>query len=44
MMCFGVENKLDLGFGNYVLRAQPTDKSVFGNAEWEEIDGEFNVQ
>ena len=44
MMCFGVENELDIVLGNYALRAQPTDKSVFGCAEWEEIDGKFNVQ
>ena len=44
MMCFGVEIELDLGFGNYALRVQPTDKSVFGFAEWEEVDGKFNVQ
>ena len=27
MMCFGVENELDIVLGNYALRAQPTDKS-----------------
>ena len=44
IMRFGVENELDIVLGNYVLRVQPTDKWVFGCAEWEEIDGKFNVQ
>ena len=44
MMCFGVENELDIVLGNYALGAQPTDKSVFSCTEWEEIDGKFNVQ
>lgn len=43
-MCFGVENELDIALGNHALRARLTDKSVFGCAEWEEIDGKFNLQ
>ena len=44
IMRFGVESELDIVLGNYALRVQPTDKSVFGCAEWEGIDGKFNVQ